>query len=330
MKKQIIQNAIKTPNGTILVSNHTHDFQSYVDPTNGEYYMVDGGLDYLKRSGANYTELAVYEDDSFEELRLKYMRGGRGKDGIEAVKYTPISEMSDEWLLNAIKYNSDRGIPNCLANKMYSKELAYRQIKQLEPMKNRQFKNPKTGSIFTKISETEYQFEEGKTLSAWYVEENFNEIFSLDVLIGTNFKSKDSETIYTLLSENNGRVVVSWGDNEGTSTSCTIQDVNKAFKDKAWNIFEVPKLPLFVTDDGVEMFEGDTWFYVNLSKLKYAPKKTGNFEYKGNKPAEILTFSTKEVANEYLLRNRTLFSLRDIANNIGHLDGMVEIARKRF
>jgi len=328
MERQIIQNAIKTPDGTILVSAYRHDYQQHVDITNGVTYMVDGGLDYIRRSGQNYIELAVYADEPFEELRLKYMRGSRGKDGKQPLKHIVIAEMDDEHLLSAIKYNADSGNPNCLPNKLYAKELAYRQTKQLTKMKERQFLNEKSGSLFTQINNEEYQTEDKKTLPAWYVENNFVEIFTLHVPIGTMFTVPGhSNTIFTVSSIKDEEVDITW---EGGNTYYNVDTVNDFFKLGTWKVYTPVKKLLFTTDDEVEIFEGDEWFYVNLSKLNYAPKKTRNAEYKGNKHAEVLTFATKESANEFLLSNRRLFSLRDIAENVGNLDGMLDIAKLRF
>ena len=57
---RIVLNAIETPDGTVLVSRHRHDYREHTD-ANGSTYAVDGGSDYLKRSGPrNYAELSIY------------------------------------------------------------------------------------------------------------------------------------------------------------------------------------------------------------------------------------------------------------------------------
>lgn len=57
---KIIVNAIETPDGTVLLSAHRHDFRGHTD-ANGKFYAVDGGTDYLKRSfdQKDYTELSI-------------------------------------------------------------------------------------------------------------------------------------------------------------------------------------------------------------------------------------------------------------------------------
>ena len=48
MARQIVLNSIMTPDGTVLISHHRHDYVTHLDK-NGELYLVDGGTDYLKR-----------------------------------------------------------------------------------------------------------------------------------------------------------------------------------------------------------------------------------------------------------------------------------------
>lgn len=129
--KKIILNSIRTPDGTVLVSRHRHDYVTYVDK-NGLEYMVDGGTDYLRRTvheEAPYEELSIYEDAPFEIIREHYCRGGRGKNGDQPLTWVPMSQMNDEWLAACIVYNEDRGQSDSFANSMYKKEQQYRKEK---------------------------------------------------------------------------------------------------------------------------------------------------------------------------------------------------------
>jgi hypothetical protein len=70
-KPLIVYNAIETPDGTLLVSEHIHDFKTYKD-RNGLTYMVDGGKAYQRRNvheNAPYIERSLYSNDSFELIR---------------------------------------------------------------------------------------------------------------------------------------------------------------------------------------------------------------------------------------------------------------------
>jgi hypothetical protein len=127
MEKNIVHNAIQTPDGTIIESRHRHHYVEYEDK-NGNHYSVDGGMDYLRRGYTiqDYTELSRYEDEDIEELRKVITRGGRGKDGRQPLEFTPICEMNDEWLEAAIQYNIDYGMGHCVMNRLYKREQEYR------------------------------------------------------------------------------------------------------------------------------------------------------------------------------------------------------------
>lgn len=127
-EKRIILNRIQTPDGTVLISYHRHDYKEHVDK-NGECYMVDGGTDYLRRSSGHkedYIEMSLYEDSPYEEIRKYYCRGGRGKNGDQPLTWVPLKDMSDEWLFNCVDYNKKLGFGKSFATKMYLTELRYR------------------------------------------------------------------------------------------------------------------------------------------------------------------------------------------------------------
>ena len=75
INRRILVNSIETPDGTILTSNYTHDYNYHIDK-NGERYMVDGGVDYLKRSKnvIPYKELSLYSDSDFIIVRERFKR----------------------------------------------------------------------------------------------------------------------------------------------------------------------------------------------------------------------------------------------------------------
>lgn len=96
----ILVNKIQTPDGTILESKHRHDYVSHTD-INGEYYMVDGGKDYLKRSINIIPAIDLtIEDDGSHELRRQYLTWGNNYDKnmnrLPKTIYNPIMDMSSE------------------------------------------------------------------------------------------------------------------------------------------------------------------------------------------------------------------------------------------
>ena len=128
--EKLIYNAIRTPDGTIIESKHRHDYVDHLDK-NGNVYMVDGGLDYLKRSVVEefpYEELSVY-DDGKHETRRKYLKWGINytKDMVRLPKtiFKPIKDLDTDH----IKAIIDGGYVNndSKYKKMFEDELKFRK-----------------------------------------------------------------------------------------------------------------------------------------------------------------------------------------------------------
>jgi hypothetical protein len=131
--KRIIRNSIITPDGTVLISKHRHDYVTHIDK-NGLEYMVDGGNDYLRRNiyiDHPHIENSLYSDAPFEEIRQAFLRGGRGKDGKQPLTWVALKDMSDEWLEAALQYNLERGMGLSFANMMYVAEQDYRKVNNI-------------------------------------------------------------------------------------------------------------------------------------------------------------------------------------------------------
>jgi len=97
---RLLRNAIKTPDGTMLESRHRHDYKEYEDK-NGWVYMVDGGLDYVRRSvnmNAPATDLSLSEDDPHVMLRDHITWGTYGKSGDQPLSHITIADMETEHL----------------------------------------------------------------------------------------------------------------------------------------------------------------------------------------------------------------------------------------
>ncbi len=122
--RQIVANLICTPDGTVLQSFNRHDYKEYTD-NNGEFYMVDGGLDYLRRAVGQtepYTELSVYSDDHWYLIREFFSWGTYGKNGDQPLRYVKLKSMSD----NHIQAILDNLILHSLHKELFEKELGYR------------------------------------------------------------------------------------------------------------------------------------------------------------------------------------------------------------
>jgi hypothetical protein len=126
---RIVSNRIRTPDGTVLESRHRHDYVTYVD-ANGKEYMVDGGLDYLRRNvhdDAPYEELSVYDDAPYALVREVFKWGTRGKDGKQPLTYVPLKDLTNEHIeaiLDTQTHISER------IRKLFIGELTFRGVKR--------------------------------------------------------------------------------------------------------------------------------------------------------------------------------------------------------
>ncbi|HED05257.1 MAG TPA: hypothetical protein ENI61_01075 [Ignavibacteria bacterium] len=123
MEKPLIRNAIQTPDGTILESKFRHDYQEYTDK-NGKTYMVDGGLDYLRRSiVGDEKDLSLYNNEPHEVQREVLTWGTRGINGNLSLKYVKISEMETSHI-NAVllEYHPMDIIEACMEQELKNRE----------------------------------------------------------------------------------------------------------------------------------------------------------------------------------------------------------------
>jgi hypothetical protein len=126
---RIVANRIRTPDGTILESRHRHDYVTYVD-ANGKEYMVDGGLDYLRRNvhdDAPYEELSVYDDAPYALIREVFKWGTRGKGGRQPLTFVPLKDLTNdhiEAILETQIHISER------IRKLFISELTFRGVQR--------------------------------------------------------------------------------------------------------------------------------------------------------------------------------------------------------
>lgn len=98
---KLIQNAIEIPDGTILISRNTHDYQSK------DGYFVDGGLDYCRygcpAGGENkFKQLFLDEDSTLNELKEKLIWGTRGLQGGTNVGWVKLIDCDTNHLNNIL------------------------------------------------------------------------------------------------------------------------------------------------------------------------------------------------------------------------------------
>jgi hypothetical protein len=94
----LIRNAIRTPDGTVLESKSVHDYRTYMDTVTNREYMIDGGLDYCRRSAWGDEEnLSIPFDSSTHEQRREHLTWGtRGPNGDQPLRRVSIKDMTTD------------------------------------------------------------------------------------------------------------------------------------------------------------------------------------------------------------------------------------------
>lgn len=121
MSGQLIYNAIRCPDGTVLESFHRHDFKQH------KGYFVDGGLAYVRigfpMNGPlpEYLQKYLSADPEYNSRWLHW--GTRGKDGKGPVIYKPVASLSTQHI-KAILDTQDH-VSNWM-RKVFEDELARR------------------------------------------------------------------------------------------------------------------------------------------------------------------------------------------------------------
>lgn len=127
-EKRIIQNMIRTPDGTVLVSGSIHDFKVHKDD-NGKEYMVDGGRSYLRRyivKDAPHTELSLFEGDPHDKIRSNFTWGTRGINGDEPLDFILLKDLDTNHVKAIIE--TQKHLPEYMVN-IFKAELERRNEK---------------------------------------------------------------------------------------------------------------------------------------------------------------------------------------------------------
>lgn len=125
MNDQLVYNAIRTPDGTVLESRARHDYKEHTDSVSRETYMVDGGLSYTRRNASHtapYEELSLYTSDPLDKLREAFEWGSYGVSGYDPVRLIKLKDLTTDHIYNILKI---QGLPSWVGDLM-NKELTYR------------------------------------------------------------------------------------------------------------------------------------------------------------------------------------------------------------
>ena len=124
----IILNSMRTPDGTVLTSQHRHDYKEYKDK-NGKVYIIDGGKDYLRRSAnGDEVDLSVFYDAPHAEVREHFVWGRKYNEKMERlseVEYIKLKDITDGHLEALVSFTAE-GYP-AYVNPLFRAEYLYRE-----------------------------------------------------------------------------------------------------------------------------------------------------------------------------------------------------------
>ncbi len=121
---KLVANKVQTPDGTILESFHRHDYKEYTDTLTGELCIVDGGLDYQRRS-LNVKDISVTTDDPYELQREAFTWGTYGKCGTLPLQRIPLKDLTFEHIYAILE--TQKQIEGTYVEELFRKELQYRE-----------------------------------------------------------------------------------------------------------------------------------------------------------------------------------------------------------
>lgn len=121
----ILRNAIRTPDGTILESRSRHDYVTHVD-ANGEEYMVDGGLSYSRQNinKVPAESLVITTEDKHEDIREGFSWGTYGINGDQPLKHVFLKDMDKDHIEAILKTQTH--VPEYMRD-MFRDELQFRE-----------------------------------------------------------------------------------------------------------------------------------------------------------------------------------------------------------
>jgi len=183
----------------------------------------------------------------------------------------------------------------------------------------------KTKNIFDKKKEDEFW---SKTSNTWIGEFNLNTEYIIN-----SIKRKSDNEIFTIGDKlyyngytGDGNFILKEIEFEKAPSDkgtgkltfihthkllCKWLDIEKLQKDRQ---------PLFKTEDGVDIFEGDEYCYFRFHSWTCDMAIANEKFYSQDKfSTNSLYFSTKEKAEEYILMNKPCLSLNDLLNNWGEI-----------
>ena len=129
-ERQLIYSARRTPDGTIMHSRHRHDYQEHFDAVSKEWYILDGGSEYIRCSVNTVPpeDLTLYTDDPHEKIREVFVWKSYGKNFSQPEGvYTLLKDLTDDHLEAILE--TQKQIPEHI-REMFVDEIRFRKEKE--------------------------------------------------------------------------------------------------------------------------------------------------------------------------------------------------------
>lgn len=127
---ETLYSSLTTPDDTLLVSTHVHDYVTHLDK-NGKTYMIDGGNSY-RRASCNGDErfYSITTDDPFTTIRKYLLWGSRGKCGTLPLKRTTLENMATDHIQAVLTYLTEvtKDVQPHKYIKYFKLELEHREV----------------------------------------------------------------------------------------------------------------------------------------------------------------------------------------------------------
>ena len=129
-ERQLIYSAWKTPDGTIMHSRHRHDYQEHFDEVSKEWYILDGGNDYIRCSVNQVPaeDLTLHSDDPHDKIREVFIWKSYGKNFSQPEGvYTLLKDLTDDHIIAICETQTH--LPEYILE-MFKNEIKYRKENQ--------------------------------------------------------------------------------------------------------------------------------------------------------------------------------------------------------
>lgn len=189
----------------------------------------------------------------------------------------------------------------------------------------KKYKHKKTGRIVTE-KDTFYYLESEGNFPKWAIENSNDWEEITKDYVGVCFKiGKCDGLIYKISQKEDDRYRIVW-ENNPSGTTYSEYMIEGFFKECIWIVVsneeyeKQNRKKLFTTEDGVDIFEGDSYYFVNKRTLSHVNKNNVANDISGGNNISFVYFSTEQKAKEYIDMNLPKYSEKDVIKILRGMD----------